>query len=79
MRNIRESVAETVTSALTERLQQLIDIGLDYLSLDRETASLSGGESQRIKMVRHLGSDLTDMLYIFDEPSAGLHPGTSFG
>lgn len=74
VRSIRESVAETVTSALAERLQQLIDIGLDYLSLDRETASLSGGESQRIKMVRHLGSSLTDMLYIFGEPSAGLHP-----
>ncbi|GAA4850137.1 excinuclease ABC subunit UvrA [Paenibacillus vulneris] len=71
---IREPEAVTVTSALTERLQQLIDIGLDYLSLDRETASLSGGESQRVKMVRHLGSSLTDMLYIFDEPSAGLHP-----
>ncbi|MBE1445844.1 ATP-binding cassette domain-containing protein [Paenibacillus sp. OAS669] len=71
---IQEPAAVTVTSALTERLQQLIDIGLDYLSLDRETASLSGGESQRVKMVRHLGSSLTDILYIFDEPSAGLHP-----
>ena len=48
-------------------------IGLGYLSLDRETATLSGGESQRIKMVRHLSSSLTDMMYIFDEPSVGLH------
>ncbi|MBO9599759.1 MAG: ATP-binding cassette domain-containing protein, partial [Cohnella sp.] len=49
-------------------------IGLDYLSLDRQTSTLSGGESQRIKMVRHLSSSLTDMIYIFDEPSVGLHP-----
>ncbi len=48
-------------------------IGLGYLSLDRETSTLSGGESQRIKMVRHLGNSLTDMMYILDEPSVGLH------
>jgi len=70
---IDDPIAETMTSALMMRLQHLIDIGLEYLSLDRETASLSGGESQRIKMVRHLGSSLTDMIYIFDEPSVGLH------
>jgi excinuclease UvrABC ATPase subunit len=51
-----------------------VDIGLDYLSLDRETDTLSGGESQRIKMVKHLGSSLVDVSYIFDEPSIGLHP-----
>lgn len=71
---ISDPVAAPMTSALVMRLQHLVDIGLEYLSLDRETASLSGGESQRIKMVRHLGSSLTDMIYIFDEPSIGLHP-----
>lgn len=52
----------------------MIDIGLEYISLNRETDTLSGGESQRIKMVKHLGSSLVDVLYIFDEPSIGLHP-----
>jgi excinuclease UvrABC ATPase subunit len=51
-----------------------VEIGLGYLSLDRESSSLSGGESQRVKMVRHLGSSLTDMTYVLDEPSVGLHP-----
>ncbi|MDF2511107.1 MAG: transporter related [Herbinix sp.] len=59
---------------LTERLNDLIQIGLDYVSLDRETSTLSGGESQRVKMVKHLTSSLTDVMYIFDEPSIGLHP-----
>lgn len=71
---IDDPIAVSMTSALITRLQHLVDIGLEYLSLDRETSSLSGGESQRIKMVRHLGSSLTDMIYIFDEPSIGLHP-----
>jgi excinuclease UvrABC ATPase subunit len=68
-----EIVAPVVKSAL-EHLRNLDDIGLGYLSLDRETTTLSGGESQRIKMVRHLSSSLVDLLYIFDEPSIGLHP-----
>jgi excinuclease UvrABC ATPase subunit len=51
-----------------------VDIGLEYLSLSRETDTLSGGESQRVKIVKHLGSSLTDVIYIFDEPSIGLHP-----
>ncbi|ACU03688.1 ATP-binding cassette domain-containing protein [Pedobacter heparinus] len=71
---IDHKIAVPMTDALRDRLRNLVDIGLDYLSLDRETGSLSGGESQRIKMVRHLGSSLTDMIYIFDEPSIGLHP-----
>ncbi|WP_346346791.1 excinuclease ABC subunit UvrA [Streptomyces sp. SID161] len=62
-----------VLDDLVTRLRHLADIGLGYLSLDRETRTLSGGESQRIKMVRHLASSLTDMLYVFDEPSVGLH------
>jgi excinuclease UvrABC ATPase subunit len=67
------SVAPMI-DALAARLENLVTIGLGYLSLDRESATLSGGESQRVKMVRHLGSGLTDMLYVFDEPSVGLHP-----
>ncbi|MEV2272020.1 excinuclease ABC subunit UvrA [Nonomuraea africana] len=57
-----------------EALQRVADIGLGYLSLDRATTSLSGGEGQRLKMVRHLSSALTGLTYIFDEPSVGLHP-----
>jgi excinuclease UvrABC ATPase subunit len=60
--------------ALAARLENLVTIGLGYLSLDRESSTLSGGESQRVKMVRHLGSSLTDITYVFDEPSVGLHP-----
>lgn len=70
----RTPVSTPIVTALSSQLQHLSDIGLDYLSLDRETSTLSGGESQRIKMVRHLGSSLTDITYIFDEPSVGLHP-----
>ena len=54
----------------------LVDIGLGYPSLDRATDTLSGGEAQRVKIVRHLASTLADLLYVFDEPSIGLHPGT---
>ncbi|GAA3104262.1 excinuclease ABC subunit UvrA [Streptosporangium carneum] len=71
---ITEPVAETMVAAILDRLRHLVSIGLGYLSLDRETVTLSGGESQRIKIVRHLGSSLTDMTYIFDEPTVGLHP-----
>lgn len=74
LRAVQDPVASPMVSSLIMRLQHLIDIGLGYLSLDRETTTLSGGESQRIKMVKHLNSSLIDMLYIFDEPSVGLHP-----
>jgi excinuclease UvrABC ATPase subunit len=74
IRQIDDPVAAPVVENLIERLQHMIDIGLEYLSLNRETDSLSGGESQRIKMVKHLSSSLVDVLYIFDEPSIGLHP-----
>jgi len=63
-----------VIEGLHTRLTALDDIGLGYLSLDRGTTTLSGGESQRLKTVRHLGSSLTEVLYVFDEPTVGLHP-----
>jgi excinuclease UvrABC ATPase subunit len=66
------SVAPMVRN-LADTLDRLVHIGLGYISLSRETTTLSGGESQRVKMVRHLGSSLTDITYIFDEPSIGLH------
>ncbi len=72
--NIDDKAAQPIVKSSIERLQNLIDIGLDYVTLSRETPTLSGGESQRIKMVKHLTSSLTDIMYIFDEPSIGLHP-----
>ncbi|MEW9697799.1 ATP-binding cassette domain-containing protein [Paenibacillus sp. SI8] len=74
IREIDDAIAAPVVRSLTERLQHLVDIGLDYLTLDRETDTLSGGESQRVKMVKHLSGSLVDVTYIFDEPSVGLHP-----
>lgn len=74
IREIQDPVSKPMIDTLTERLEHLVDIGLGYLSLDRETGTLSGGESQRIKMVKHLNSSLIDITYIFDEPSIGLHP-----
>jgi excinuclease UvrABC ATPase subunit len=73
LKTLTDPTAIRVAAKLVERLQHLVDIGLGYLSLSRETATLSGGESQRVKMIRHLGNSLTDMLYILDEPSVGLH------
>jgi len=71
---IQDKNIKPIILSLSERLSDLINIGLDYVSLDRETSTLSGGESQRVKMVKHLTSSLTDTMYIFDEPSIGLHP-----
>jgi excinuclease UvrABC ATPase subunit len=68
-----ESVAPLLAT-LRHTLDSLVEIGLGYLSLDRTSSSLSGGEAQRVKMVRHLGSSLTDVTYVFDEPTVGLHP-----
>ncbi|MDF2575056.1 MAG: excinuclease subunit UvrA [Agromyces sp.] len=67
------SVAPLLTS-LRELLGSFVEIGLGYLSLDRSSGTLSGGEAQRTKMIRHLGSSLTDVTYVFDEPTVGLHP-----
>jgi len=74
IQSINAPVAEAIVSEMVNRLQQMVSIGLDYLSLSRQTSTLSGGESQRIKIVCQLGSSLTDLTYIFDEPSIGLHP-----
>lgn len=68
-----KSVAPLLTS-LQHTLDSFVEIGLGYLSLDRPAGTLSGGEAQRVKMIRHLGSPLTDVTYVFDEPTIGLHP-----
>ena len=74
LKTIRDPRAKTIVDALVDSLTRMIDIGLPYLSMDRESASLSGGEAQRLKLVRYMGSALTGMTYIFDEPSTGMHP-----
>jgi excinuclease ABC A subunit len=74
IRAIKDPAAQSMVDTLAERLGHLVDIGLEYLSLNRETDTLSGGESQRVKIVKHLSSSLSDVMYIFDEPSVGLHP-----
>ncbi|WP_071395029.1 ATP-binding cassette domain-containing protein [Bacillus tuaregi] len=66
--------AKPILNGMIERVKNLCDIGLSYLTLTRETPTLSGGESQRVKMVKYLSSNLTGLMYIFDEPSTGLHP-----
>lgn len=74
LQNIPSKTYSSIFQELEKKLQNLIDIGLQYLTLDRQTDTLSGGESQRVKMVKQLGNSLVDLLYIFDEPSIGLHP-----
>ncbi len=69
-----EPSAAPLLAALKQTLDSFAEIGLGYLSLDRPTGTLSGGEAQRTKMIRHLGSSLTDVTYVFDEPTVGLHP-----
>ena len=71
---IDEPNAKPIVDGIVARVNNLCDIGLSYLTLTRETPTLSGGESQRVKMVKYLSSNLTGLLYIFDEPSTGLHP-----
>ncbi|WP_438936269.1 ATP-binding cassette domain-containing protein [Staphylococcus pseudintermedius] len=74
LEQIDSDKATYIIEPLKAQLQALNDIGLNYLTLARETTTLSGGESQRIKLIRHLNSPLTDLVYIIDEPSVGLHP-----
>ncbi len=74
VKGLKDPSSAPLIATLTERLQDLVDIGLPYLSLDRPTDTLSGGESQRVKIVKHLSGSLMDVMYIFDEPSIGLHP-----
>jgi excinuclease UvrABC ATPase subunit len=74
VRGLDEPSVAPLLEALTEALDSFVEIGLGYLSLDRSSGTLSGGEAQRVKMVRQLGSALTDVTYVFDEPTIGLHP-----
>ena len=74
VRGVDEPSVAPLLTTLVQTLDSFVEIGLGYLSLDRPTGTLSGGESQRTKMIRHLGSSLTDVTYVFDEPTIGLHP-----
>jgi excinuclease UvrABC ATPase subunit len=74
VRGLREPSMGPLLTALAETLDSFVEIGLGYLSLERPAGTLSGGEAQRTKMIRHLGSSLTDVTYVFDEPTIGLHP-----
>lgn len=74
VRNLEIPSVEPLLATLRHLLDSFVEIGLGYLSLDRSSGTLSGGEAQRAKMIRHLGSSLTDVTYVFDEPSIGLHP-----
>ncbi|MGX1883820.1 ATP-binding cassette domain-containing protein [Streptomyces sp. NPDC055287] len=74
VRGLKEPSVTPLLTALQGTLDSFTEIGLGYLSLDRPAGTLSGGEAQRVKMIRHLGSSLTDVTYVFDEPTIGLHP-----
>ena len=73
-RGLDEPSVAPLLDALQETLDSFVEVGLGYISLDRPSGTLSGGEAQRTKMIRHLGSPLTDVTYVFDEPTTGLHP-----
>ncbi|MFD5714746.1 ATP-binding cassette domain-containing protein [Streptomyces pharetrae] len=74
VRGLDEPSVAPLLTALRNTLDSFVEIGLGYLSLERPAGTLSGGEAQRVKMIRHLGSSLTDVTYVFDEPTSGLHP-----
>ena len=74
VRGLKEPAVAPLLTALRHTLDSFVEIGLGYLSLDRPSGTLSGGEAQRTKMIGHLGSSLTDVTYVFDEPTIGLHP-----
>ncbi|MFJ1544873.1 ATP-binding cassette domain-containing protein [Streptomyces sp. NPDC088246] len=74
VRGLKELSVAPLLAALQHTLDSFVEIGLGYLSLERPAGTLSGGEAQRVKMIRHLGSSLTDVTYVFDEPTIGLHP-----
>ena len=74
VRGLDEPSAGPLLASLQKTFDSFVEIGLGYLSLDRSSGTLSGGEAQRTKMIRHLGSSLTDVTYVFDEPTIGLHP-----
>lgn len=79
LKEIRESRVSIIIQDLLEKIKSLATVGLSYLTLNRETGTLSGGESQRLKLANYLTSPLSDILYIFDEPSVGLHPHDLIG
>lgn len=74
LRGVTDATVAPLIEALQQVLDSFVEVGLGYLSLDRSSGTLSGGEAQRVKMIRHLGSALTDITYVFDEPTVGLHP-----